>query len=310
MKESFKMYNSKELCEIIERNAVLIGFPEEATDTFLCALNHITEREEEITLFSSLVDDYKNDINTDLLSSLDRVKGIGERLAIHEYTMNMLLFLAMADAMRDHYDEAKIDRRIFVNTLKDLKYQLYVCLDLYGVWGHSVGSWHFGFLRLTTFFFGRLQFQISSFNKEAVVSGYKLSPETKVLFVHIPRTGEKLNHERVLESYRAAAEFFAPQFKDVPMVFASNSWLLYPKNPEFLSLGSNLRAFYEDFNILSVEEYTDHKDVWRLFDKIYNGNPDDMPKDTSLRRAYVEMLKRGEKTGRALGAFIYGENVK
>ena len=299
------MYDSKDIYEIIERNAEMLGFPEEAVDTLICAYNHITEREEELSQLSLSIEKYKKDIKTDFSLIFDEVKGIGERLAIHEYTMYMLLFLAMSDAMRDHYDAVGIDRRIFVNTLKDLKYQLDTCLDLYGIWGHSAASWQIGFLRHTTLSFGRLQFQFYKLNREYKLGDYRLTPESKALFVHIPRTGERLEHDKVLESYEKAAEYFAPQFADEPILFACNSWLLYPKNLEFLSVGSNMRAFYEDFSIISVEEYPDYKDTWRLFDKLYTGDPDDMPKDTSLRRAYVDMMKRGEKTGRALGAFVY-----
>lgn len=301
------MYNSQELYEIIERNALMLQFSNDATTALLCAFNQIAMVQKEYHEFASEVEKYKNNINIDFTGIFDEVKEIGKRLVINEYTLYMILFLALADVMRDHYDRSGINRSIFMNTLRDLKYQLDICFDLYGIWGHSAPTWQIGFLRCTTLAFGRLQFQFCKFNKTYNLDTCKLTPDSKVLFIHIPRTGERLDHARVVESYQLAAEYFTPFFVDEPVVFACNSWILYPKNLEFLSEGSNLRAFYDDFNIISVEEYQDYKETWRLFDKLYTGNPDEMPQDTSLRRAYVEMMKRGEKTGRALGVFIYGQ---
>lgn len=299
------MLNKLEVLEIIERNMEIIGFPEEATDTFVCAYNHIIEREEEFNVLSSSVDKYAEDRETDLNKLVENMKESGKRLAIHEYTMYMLLFLAMADAMRDHYDRMGIDRKIFVRGLRDLKYQLLVSLDVHGIWGHSVPNWYFGFLRGSILSFGRLQFQDYHLDTECTVDGLKLTPGTRALFVHIPRTGERLDHDDVLASYKEAAEYFAPMFGDSPLVFACSSWLLYPRNLDFLSETSNIRAFCNDFEIVQVKEYLNYNDTWRLFDRIYTGNPDDMPADSTLRRAYINLMKRGEKTGSAVGVFIY-----
>ena len=299
------MYSSYELREIIERNMEMIDFSNEASDVLLCAFNHVIKKEEEFLLFSSSVEKYSDDKNTDINTILIDIKSMADRLYIHEYTMYMLLFLAMADAMRSHYDKAGIDRKTFVTTLCDLKYQLDICFDLHGVWGHCAATWQIGFLRHTTLGFGRLQFQYTTMGVNCVVDGYHLKPDSPAIFVHIPRTGTRLDHSEVVSSYKAAAEYFAPIFSGAPLVFACNSWLLYPKNFDFVSAKSNLRIFYEDFSIINVEEYPDYKETWRLFDTLYTGNPDELPADTSLRRAYIDMMKRGEKTGRALGAFVY-----
>ena len=299
------MKNAKEILEIIERNAEMIAFPEEATDTLTCAFEHIVQRCGELEKFVSFMEKYRLDARADMTPVFEEIKAMGERLAIHEYTLYMAFFLAIADIMRDHYDAMGIDRRIFVETLGDLKNHLLICLDLHGIWGHVFPSWQVGFLRGTTLSFGRLQFQLTKLRRECEIDGYRLTPESTVLHVHIPRNGKRLDHDEVLLSYRRAAEHFASVFGDEPIVFACNSWLLYPRNLDFLSATSNMRAFCENFKIIEVTEYPDYTETWRLFDKLYNGDPDDMPTDTSLRRAYVDLIKRGEKTGRALGVFVY-----
>jgi len=91
------------------------------------------------------------------------------------------------------------------------------------------------------------------------------------------------------------------------VVFACHSWILYPENKKILSEKSNLYSFISRFEIIDVAEDTEHKELWRLFDKDYNGNPDDLPQDSSLRRAYVQRLKENKPLGIALGVWVYRE---
>ena len=43
----------------------------------------------------------------------------------------------------------------------------------------------------------------------------------------------------------------------------------------------------------------------KIFDKNYDGDITHLPSDSSLRRAYVELIKQGEKTGWGKGLFKY-----
>ena len=127
----------------------------------------------------------------------------------------------------------------------------------------------------------------------------------KAINIHIPRTGGKLDHNEVLQSYRAAAELFASEFEHQPVIFICTTWLLDPWNMTVLSPESNLSAFYRDFRIINTGVYPDYAQVWRLFDRRYNGDPADLPRDSSLRRAYAERIERGEPTGWGTGIFLY-----
>ena len=83
-------------------------------------------------------------------------------------------------------------------------------------------------------------------------------------------------------------------------------------NLTILSPTSNLAAFIGDFEIVSSHAYDHYHDLWRLFDCNYNGNPADLPRDSSLRRAYADRVARGEPTGSGRGFFLMrnGEIVK
>ena len=88
------------------------------------------------------------------------------------------------------------------------------------------------------------------------------------------------------------------------VVFMCNSWLLYPWMRSVLNDNANLAKFYDDYTIVSSGEYKDYTEIWRLFDCCYNGNPDDLPSDTSLRREYIARIKRQEPVGYGIGVFI------
>ena len=165
-------------------------------------------------------------------------------------------------------------------------------------------KWFWGFFRLERFALGRLQFEIVRFGGDYETDGVSLTPDSLVINVHIPRTGTRLDRESVLESYRLAAEFYRAILGD-KIVFVCSSWLLFPKNRELLSPTSNLLAFMNDFDIYTSGEYLNYGEVWRLFDKAYDGDVTHLPADTSLRRAYIDLISRGEKTGWGKGVFVY-----
>ena len=137
------------------------------------------------------------------------------------------------------------------------------------------------------------------------VDGIQFPAGSKAINLHIPRTGTRLYHELVLEAYDLAAAFYKDVFGDGPIVFTCGSWMLYPWIRTVLSPTSNMAAFYDDFTIVSWGEYEDYNQVWRLFDCAYTGDPDLLPQDSSLRRAFVQRIKQGEKIGWGKGAFIY-----
>ena len=153
------------------------------------------------------------------------------------------------------------------------------------------------------FAFGKLQFEEAVFGRNYEKEGIVLTPESRVIKVHIPRTGTRLDCDSLKESYKKAKEFFVNE----PMVFVCSSWLLYPRNKEILSSHSNLFAFMNDYEIIEYGCYEDYTNVWRLFDMHYNGDVEQLPQNTSLRRAYADWIRKGEKVGWGFGVYVYKE---
>ena len=253
---------------------------------------------------ATLISEYDEGYNIDFESVLSRMKMLSENAGIHEYTGSLLIFLCFTKRLREYYKEKGIADEIFLASVLDLRYKLDECKCVYGIVGSFVAKWFSGFFDLTRFALGRLQFELVDFGSEYDKGGVKLAQNTKVINVHIPRTGTRLDRESALRSYQLAKEFFAPRLGET-IAFVCSSWLLFPRHREMLKEGSNLLAFMNDYDLVSSGEYSSYNEVWRLFDIMYDGDPSHLPADTSLRRAYVDLISRGEKTGWGKGVFIY-----
>ncbi len=222
---------------------------------------------------------------------------------VHEYTTELLIYCCLSKRLRERYRERGIDDAIFWNSMCDLRYKLDECQAVKGVCGSFVAFWFEGFFNMTRFALGRLQFELVPFEREYEKDGKRLSPDSKVINVHIPRTGTPLLQEDCEEAYRQAAAFFADQI-DGDIAFACYSWLLYPENETILSENSNIVRFMKRYDILNWGIDKNKADLWRLFDTDEH-HPDRLPTDTTARRLYAEHMRNGGKLGWGYGVFFY-----
>ncbi len=299
------MFNLEKQRVYIQDLMTKLSFPTDAQTTFLNALDTVSANEAAAASFLSLLQQYDESENCPYKQMLAQIKDLGEAVGIHEYTAAMLLFLCMAERLHSRYIERGIDEGVWLNSLLDLRYKLTECRLIHGIDGTFVSWWFPDCFNLTRFALGRLQFEIVTLTDDYVISDTKIPAGSKAINMHIPRTETKLEHNEVLESYRLAAEMFADEFKDEPMVFVCSSWLLDPWNLTVLPPTSNLVAFYNDFKIVEATKYKDYNSVWPVFDCLYTGDPKKLPRNTTLRRAYAERIERGEPVGTAKGLFIY-----
>ena len=105
-----------------------------------------------------------------------------------------------------------------------------------------------------------------------------------------------------MESYRRAKAFYRAQVGE-EAAFYCHSWLLYPENFQILSPQSNTYRFMAQYDIIQSGINRNGEDLWRLFDT-QEQHWARLPADTSMRRAYVEHIRRGGKTGWGLGVFF------
>ena len=281
-------------------------YPEPARELLLSAYDKINDCEELQKKFGILLNTYAEDKDCDFQNLLTCMVEISSRAGINEYTGALLLAICLTKQLKVYYETEKINEQIWYTSMCDLKFKLLECKDVYDIWGTFVAGWFDGFFNMTRFGIHRLQFELVPFRAHAeyIKNGIILKPGDQVIDVHIPRTGSRLDRESVVKSYKDAAVFFRERYQLEHIAFVCHSWLLYPRNKEVYSPQSNLYAFFSDFDIIESGDDKDYGEVWRLFDKNYEGDVEKLPQDSSLRRTYADWIRKGEKVGWGYGVYI------
>lgn len=263
---------------------------------FLCdAYEAVIQNAEAKALLEQSIAAYEENYHCDYDAILEAGTQMGDLCGIHPYTTRFLIYLCLTRRLRTLYRDHGIDDEIFWNSMQDLRYKLEECKAVKGVCGSFVCFWFPGFFNLTRFALGRLQFEIIRFGHTYEKNGHKLTPESRVLNVHIPRTGTPMTPAALQDSFAQARAFFRRELGEHPAVVC-HSWLLWPEHEKILKPTSNTVYFLKLFDIFN-EGYCENDDnLWRLFDTDER-HPDRLPADSSARRAYIELLRQGKRTG-------------
>ena len=278
-------------------------YGKEDSDELLRAYDRITEHPQASLLLDECLAAYEGDVPTDFSAMISAADRMAAYVSIHEYTAGLILFICFSGHLEKLYSIRGIDRGIYKNSMLDLKYKLNECRAVYGIAGSFVCSWFGRFFDLTRFALGRLQFEVIEFGEHYEKNGMILTPETKVLNIHIPRSGERLTEEACFNSYLMAKDFFKNEINRDPCPFVCSSYLLFPSNERFLEKGTNLYRFLKSFDVFRSRPDKGRDNLWRIFDTMEK-NPDRLPRDTSLRRALADYLKNGGEMGSGRGVFF------
>lgn len=286
-----------------------IDFPKDAIDFLMEEFSRICAMPDAEKGFADCLTRYEACMHLDYAKLLADAAAAGALLEMHPYTAQLLILCLMALPLRDAYREKGIDDEIYLCSARDLTWKLLECRAVHGINGTFVAGWFPGWYRLERFGLGRLQFEKVRFGREYEKNGVRLTPDSIVLNIHIPRSLLPLSPELVEDAMARAADFYRDQLNGAPIAFVCSSWLLYGPHTEFLPPHSNLRTFMARFDLLSSHDHEagEHPDLWRLFDCNYHGDPDALPADTSLRRAYIRRLKEGKPTGSGYGVCLWEE---
>lgn len=281
-------------------------YSEEAVETFA----DVYEKTKDNAALTALLDDFYKDESVDvnrIKTDLDR---ISKDAGVHIYTLTLLFFICLSEQLKKEYAARGIDEDIYKNSMSDLCYKTDECHKVYGVWGTFVPEWLYLFFRLRLYGIGRLEYELFSFPWDDVeVGGIHIKKGQKVINCHIPEGGGSFDKESRMASYRKAEEFFAAHYAQYfaeGKVFICHSWLLFPANREMgLPAKSNVLSFMDDFRIIGFDENEGEVDMWRIFGKEYQGDPENLPQNTSMQKAYANWLKAGKKVGCGHGVFVY-----
>lgn len=271
-------------------------------DYLLFTYDRIMSREDTAMVWNEALAIYERDINCDYDLIISLARDVAHRLDMHRYTSELLVFICMSKHLRELYIDREIDLGIFKNSMLDLKYKLDECKTVKGIVGSFVAFWFDRFYKLERFALGRLQFEVDSFGQYYEKDGKRLTPDSRVINIHIPRTLTHLTKESCDEAFALAKEFFK---KDIsaPCAFVCHSWMLYPENLRILPEDTNVYSFCRRFDIFDSANVENHEDLWRIFDTDEK-DFERLPTNTRMRKAYVEHLKKVGYIGWGQGVFF------
>ena len=277
----------------------LIEFPAEACEFFEEMYKNISENKENSALLQYVCDLYYEKFNSEELE--EKLNELAEKSGYHRFSVDQLMLLLCGVKLYDLYEQKGYSKEMCTHTLRDLTYKMNKCKKIHNIWGNFVLLWYDFFFKLERFAIGRLQYELSTIRFD-----YKdiLKAGDPILSVHIPASGPLLE-EDVKASLKAAYEFFGPNYGD-KLMLRCNSWMLYPKTAELFAPGSNMRKFYDLFDIIYSEEDKNNHDLWRIFyvpkvEEDYSN----LPQETSLQKAIYKYIKDGNYMGNGYGIITY-----
>ncbi len=303
------MYNT----QFIQNFMNYYDYPAEAKELFTEVLNKFDSNKRFARSFEAVRNrflDGKSEINGKLL---DRLVPLAKAMGYSEYTIHFVFLLSLTEDLREKYILLGIDEKLFYDTMADLKFKLLECMECEKVPGTFVAGWYNGFFRMTRIAYGRFQYEVSTYTDDkpyTMSCGRVVKKGDTMIGFHIPSSGVPLTDEVRLASYKAAYKSVSRFFDDGVVIFCCGSWLLYPRHREFLPETMNIRRFMDDFEIISSDEREDFHDGWRVFGYESDLPVDQLPRDTTLRRAYADWLSAGNKAGSGFGLIAFdGEKI-
>ncbi|GAB2455715.1 hypothetical protein HD599_003140 [Conyzicola lurida] len=231
----------------------------------------------------------------EVVASITRSMGSFNEIPVGEPTQEPLVWLAaylrLVPALVEWHREHGIAEAVTRDTLADVGRHVAISRRVTGEFGLQTWRWLGHHYSARLFALGRLQFALQRTSRS--VPGM-LAPGDWALEAHIPESGPLLP-ALVDESLNRARAFFAVHFPDRPVtVVTCNSWMLDPFLADRVAATSNVGAFIRRFTPFG-ESSDGHTDaLYFVFRTRDLDRVPTLPRDTSLQRAVLERLDRGE----------------
>ena len=217
----------------------------------------------------------------------DKANAHFRSIGISPETGFLYLYIALAEEGYSRHKERNLPENICFDTLKTLKN----ASETYFKSEKNEGIYDYHFLanhvRGSIIKLGEFEYQ------------YGFYKSKKSIILHVP-DGADLEKQKRLYSYKLARQYFGNH----PIV--GDSWLLYPELSEMLTPNSKILDFANDFDIVSVYETYDYKELFHIFgrDADYS-KPHSLKQSTSLQKALVRRITERLKIGSATGILKY-----
>ena len=269
-------------------------YPQPAVETLTDVFNVLKDNLE----FNYILENYYTDETINEDSEEGRLHRLCKDTGINFFTAKLLLYIYLSKSLREKYIKSGYSEDFWRENIGDLKIKMMECFAIHKIWGLFSIGWFPSIFRMKTFTLGRMCYNVIEYDGDDFTIGRKqVKKGDRCICIHIPSSGKPFDRATRLESYKLAHEFFGLS------LFRCESWLLYPPNREILGERSNIVSFMNDFEIVKSYEYDD--DMWRIFGDKHNLPADELPRDSSLRKAYADFLMNGNKLGVGVGYFIF-----
>lgn len=283
--------------EYLEDFLKKIGVPACSRENILHIYDCITITEEKCKRIDEIISQYK-DIDFDYTKVINDFADFALPRLRNKCEVDCLCICLLSKQLEVLYKKYGYSEELFVETMSDIRYKIAECELVEKLSGIFCSSWYEDFFKLKTFSLGRLQFQLVDNCYD--IPGY--SKDYKMIAVHVPRSGEKLDPDKVDESIKRAKIFFKEKFGINEPVFVVHSWLLWSGNEKFISSESNIIKFAKRFTIIKTDLTTDYSDLWRIFDRKID-RVKFLSEETSLTKGYKELIKKHKPVGQSIGYF-------
>lgn len=277
------------------------SYPNEAQEALLAGLKAIEETPTLHDAMEQWLAVYDHDgVSTDFDKAIEEIPQHKGTCAAHTFTILLLFYIACTRHLHELYRERGLSDTLYCAAVTDLRYKAEECRRVFGCWGTFVAFWFPRFFQVSRFSLGCLQYETFEMPETYTVNGVLLQKGQTVINVHIPGGGPLLPKE-VTDSFRQAAAFYAPLFDGEIVPFVCHSWLLFPPNRQILPPQSRILQFMDQFEIVAEDRDAANHDAWRIFNTMKSDDPDALPHNTSVQRAYAEWLKAGNCMGEGFG---------
>jgi len=256
-------------------------------------------------VFQEQIDIYKNSTVFDHHALFDRLHALEESTGIHRYTIDLLYLFHLMPLLQARYREAGIPEQYYLDLVDNFKIYAEKCRRVHGVWGTFIGWWLIVFFKMKGFSIGRLQYKLKTFAEPVSIGAFHFEKGERYLDVHIP-PGAPLTPEACRASYAEAAQLARQKLGFTKVTISCQSWLLSPVLKQLLPPNSNILAFARDYTIVQTHTAPFSQFAGFIFDlETVPENLDELPEDTSLRRAFKAHLKAGKPVGTAWGLILW-----
>ncbi len=279
------------------------NYEDDAKQSLINDFDKIYANEKALNIYKEVISIYDKDRFCDYANLIKMSKDASEIASIHEYSSALLIFIFMAKRLKEYYKELGLTEEMYNTTVCDLKYKAIECYLVKGIWGSFVGIWFAGFFKVERFGIDNLQFEIIDCGFEYNYKGIQIAKDTKVMNIHLPRTGGRLDKDAMMITLKKAQDFLVERFNLETPIFYCHSWLLHKNIVGAYKEGSNLKAFADLFDIVYSGDYDSYEQVWRLFDMDYTDDYSKFPQDSSFRRYVVKLMQDKKAFGYGVGIF-------